>query len=211
MVHLTKSIKDFNPPSNVIIFYGTQGNFNDEIISNVFFNRVIDPFIRTNELENVYLLIDQAQCHTTSKVKQVCTDRNVNLIHIPKRMTNLLQPADVSWMRPFKHAFQERWNNWFINVTNTGNMRSPGYSVVITWLSEIWQEMTPEIIRKSFDQCGITSVQNGDLHNRLRHYVLKKQMVEDVIDENEDDNLGFMTIEEFESSNESVDFEDDEE
>ena len=95
--------------------------------------------------------------------------------------------------------------------TNTGNMSSPGYSVVITWLSEIWQEISLEIIRKSFDKCGITSVKNWNLHNQLRHYVLKKQIAEDVIDENENDNLGFMTIEEFKTLNESVDFEDDEE
>ena len=91
--------------------------------------------------------------------------------------------------------------------TNTGNMRSPGFSVVKTWLGEIWQEMSLQIIRKSFDPCGITSVQNGDLHNQLRHYVLRKQIVEELIDE----NLGFMPFEEFEALNESVDFEDNEE
>ena len=57
--------------------------------------------------------------------------------------------------------------------------------------------MSSDIIRKSFDQCGINSVQSGDLHNQLVHYVLKEQI---------DDNLGFMTIEELEALNESVDF-----
>ena len=57
--------------------------------------------------------------------------KTINLIQIlQKRLTNLLQPADISWMRFLKCSLHTKWNNWMINEPHTytpaGNMRSPG-------------------------------------------------------------------------------------
>ncbi len=56
-------------------------------------------------------------------------------------MTPLLQPADVSWMRPLKVAYFKKWNHWLVHApkafTASGNVKSPGYAKVITWISEI--------------------------------------------------------------------------
>ena len=127
-----------------------------------------------NEFENIHLLIDQAPCHVTQKVKEAFSDRNSSLLFIPKRMTNILQPADVSWMRPIKHAFQVKWNDWLINepksFTKSGNMKSPGYEKVINSISEIWQDFDPDPIKRSFDQCGITSNNSDQFHNQLKHF-----------------------------------------
>ena len=61
--------------------------------------------------------------------------------YIPKRLTSLLQPADVCWMESLKRAYKDKWNNWFINelktITSVGNIKPPGYAKVITWISEI--------------------------------------------------------------------------
>ena len=76
-------------------------------------------------------------------------------------MTGLLQPADVCWFRSFKLAFRRKYMNWCVNepksFTQYGNMRSPGYVAVITWLSEIWQNFDDQLICERFDTCGITS------------------------------------------------------
>jgi hypothetical protein len=44
-------------------------------------------------------------------------------------------------------------------------MRSLGYANVIKWLSDVWDEMDENKIRKSFDHCGITS--DNKLHAML--------------------------------------------
>ena len=63
-----------------------------------------------------------------------------------KNKTNLLQPADVSWMRPLKRAYHQKWQHWLINeeksFTPAGNLRSPGYALVINWISQIWDQLS---------------------------------------------------------------------
>ena len=59
-------------------------------------------------------------------------------------MTNLLQPADVVWSSVIKQVYGDKWNDWFIfdekRLTVHGNMVSPGYTQVIKWMSDIWEE-----------------------------------------------------------------------
>ncbi|RNA04130.1 hypothetical protein BpHYR1_039126 [Brachionus plicatilis] len=50
---------------------------------------------------------------------------------IPPRMTNLLQPADVSWFASIKKQYHNKWNKWFLederSFTRFGNTKSPVY------------------------------------------------------------------------------------
>ena len=128
-------IKDYIPPNNVYIVYSKSGTFNENIISNNFIERCIYPEILSKHLENSVLLLDHAPCHLTRQVKDKLANCNINPIYIPKRLTNMLQPADVSWMRPIKRAFHEKWQNWFLNeeksFTRSGNLKSPGYEKAI--------------------------------------------------------------------------------
>ena len=93
-------------------------------------------------------------------------------------MTPLLQPADVSWMRPLKVAYFKKWNHWLVHApkayTASGNVKSPGYATVITWISEI------EIAR-SFDHCGITSKNSADYDSLLGHFVRTNQLVVEIM------------------------------
>ena len=118
-------------------------------------------------MKNPVLILDQLPCHLTAKVKDVLAQHNIRTVYVPKRFTNLLQPADVSWMRPLKKAYYERWQNWLINeeksFTVAGNMNSPGYARVISWIIEIWNQLEPKIISDSFDLCGSTSKQLFEL------------------------------------------------
>ncbi len=97
-------------------------------------------------------------------------------------MTNLLQPAGVAWFAVIKKAYREKWNHWFTfgdkDFTVNLNMKSPGYVLCSSWISEIWQEMSADLIRKSFDLCGVhnnhltmnftLSIRMDNLHSTLR-------------------------------------------
>jgi hypothetical protein len=100
-------------------------------------------------------------------------------------MTGLLQPADVSWMRPLKLKFRDRWHNWLINeprsLTKHGNWRSPGYARAIDWIGEIWEELNPAIIANSFTVCGITQSDPRLLHKQLVAFM--DQGVTDMVDD----------------------------
>ena len=74
-------------------------------------------------------------------------------------MTNLLQPADVSWFSGVKKSFKKEWMHWYMHddkdLTLKGNTKSPGYVKVCKWLAEIWDRTDNIMIKKSFKICGI--------------------------------------------------------
>ncbi len=129
-------------------------------------------------------------------------------------MTNLLQPADVSWMRPLKKEFHQKWSNWFLNAEKTktrfDNIRSPGYAQVIAWVSEIWANLNQNVIRQSFEFCGITQFKHEGLHKQLQAF-LKNGIVDMVVDvQPEDELVRCFTDDERQVGEISDDSEDDE-
>ncbi|RNA15399.1 Pogo transposable element with [Brachionus plicatilis] len=83
-------LKNFSPPSNVVIVYCTNGNFIGSIISNQYIHKVIKPYMILNDLEKVNLFLDCAPCHCTQTVKTAFQASNVQVTYIPIRLTNLL-------------------------------------------------------------------------------------------------------------------------
>ena len=57
--------------------------------------------------EGLWTLTTKLAAHTRAK--------NTNLIIIPPRITNLLQPADVCWFYKFKKAYLAKWVEWSLN------------------------------------------------------------------------------------------------
>ncbi|RNA06935.1 pogo transposable element with KRAB domain-like [Brachionus plicatilis] len=77
------------------------------------------------------------------------------MMYKPPRMTNILQPANVSWFGALKKEYHTRWNKWLLEEERTytrfGNAKSPGYAVCIRWLSEIWSNFNSAVITSSFN------------------------------------------------------------
>ena len=106
------------------------------------------------------------RCHMTDAVtarlkRQAKTDVSL----IPGGLTKQLQPADVSWNKPFKAAYRELYSNWMANgeksYTPTGNMRAPDKLLCLQWVKEAWKSVTTDIIVKSFRPCGISANIDG--------------------------------------------------
>ena len=91
---------------------------------------------------------------------------------LPKRMTGISQLADTHWFAIIKRAYRALWNQWYgadlRTYTPAGNMRSPSYMLIISWLSHIWEALDPELIRNSFDQTGISNENENHLTSTLR-------------------------------------------
>ena len=93
-------LPNYVPPDNVVLKYKTSGTFNDEVICNY-----MDE-IMSDKAENTILILGSARCHLTSKVSQKFAQKNLKRNDVPPRMTNLLQPADVSWFNLIKAKLQ---------------------------------------------------------------------------------------------------------
>jgi len=188
-------LQDYEPPQNVIVEYLRKATFNTQVMCDVFIKRCMLPEIYAKKLEKPTLIIDHAPCHLTKPVKDYMKSQNINTIYVPKRMTNLLQPADLSWMKQLKLSYHQKWNDWMLNgdktFTRAGNMRSPGYGLVIDWISQIWDDLDNELIVRSFKLCGITQNNLEDCHSQLRAFMDEGVMDMVVDDDGTDEIQGF--------------------
>lgn len=119
-----------------------------------------------NNTDKRLLVWDTFRGHLTEKVKDVARKKcNTDLAYIPGGCTSRLQPADVSWNKPFKSAFAEKYDDWLfsgeVSLTNHGNRRPPPKKLILRWIKESWLSISPDIIRKSFKKCGITNALDG--------------------------------------------------
>jgi len=54
------------------------------------------------------------------------------------------------------------------SYTAAGNVRAPSKALCLEWVRECWEELPTEIIKKSFQACGISveidGTHNGEIH-----------------------------------------------
>ncbi len=84
---------------------------------------------------------------------------------IPGGLTSHLQPADISWNKPFKSAYRDLYNEWMSSgeksFTSSGNLRAPDKVTCVEWVKKAWSTVTTDVIVNSFKACGISSSIDG--------------------------------------------------
>ncbi len=59
------------------------------------------------------------------------------------------------------HAEWESYDEWLFSgektYTASGNMRAPTTKLLLRWIKDGWNKITPEIIRRSFKKTGISN------------------------------------------------------
>jgi len=205
-------LPNYAPPDNVVVHYKNHGKtFDTEIIKEGILKRVLMPHFLQKQIKNPLVFADSAPCHKTVQVKTAFKNANIDYELIPPSMTKLVQPQDVSLMKAFKSRFACRWRHWFMesdkSFTRSGNMRSPSYSTIIDWISEIVREIPRELVSNSFDVTGIMQNDVDRYHSALRHILTTDELpitfLED-LDGSED--LGNMFVDnQPESETETVD------
>ena len=104
---------------------------------------------------------DAYKCHFTADVRSyVDKQTNTDVSIIPGGLTSHLQPADVSWNKPFKTPYKEKYSQWLATSPKTytadGNVRAPSKALCLQWVEECWEVLPAEIVQKSFHACGIS-------------------------------------------------------
>jgi len=119
-----------------------------------------------NSARRRLLVWDAFRAHLTNPVKDFLRNHcNTDMCVIPGGCTSRLQPADVSWNKPFKDRLRELYDEWLfsgrVEKTPKGNRRAPPKPLLLQWIKTAWDSITPEIVRKSFKKCGITVAMDG--------------------------------------------------
>lgn len=69
--------------------------------------------------------------------------------------TCVLQPLDVGVNKPFKHHIKDFYNEWAIeNLSNSDKVPVPDRALVLKWISDAWNKITPDTIVKTFKKIG---------------------------------------------------------
>ncbi|KAG0427640.1 hypothetical protein HPB47_025322 [Ixodes persulcatus] len=119
------------------------------------------------------LVLDQAPIHKTDAARKAIAAKDTNVVFVPGGCTSTVQPADMSWMKPFKDSLRETWAS-FIQagaVTPKGNLKKPSRQDVVHFVSKAWVAMSEEVVARSFKRCGLSTAfdgsEDGELHERL--------------------------------------------
>lgn len=118
------------------------------------------------------LVWDAFSAHRTKNIKEkLSIQYNTDMAVIPGGCTSKLQPCDVSWNKPFKDAYKDAYDEWLMNgkreLTKGGNRKPPEKGQVLRWVKSSWDNVSPEVIRKSFVKTGICSAMDGSEDDQL--------------------------------------------
>ena len=74
-------------------------------------------------------------------------------------------PLDVCLNKPFKDRLREKWMTWMMSGEKTftpgGQLRAASLVTVCQWVKESWQELSKEMVERSFKKCGISNALDG--------------------------------------------------
>ena len=106
------------------------------------------------------------RCHIMYTVKSVVTHSTNSLLSIiPGGLTKQLQPADISWNKPFKESYRKLYDEWMAtgekSFTPAGNMRPLPKPTVAQWVKTAWDVVSADIIKKYFRVSGISLKLDG--------------------------------------------------
>ena len=77
--------------------------------------------------------------------------KKIGTVLIPGGCTKYIQAPDVSWNKPFKAIYKEKYDEWLETVgthqgTDAGNLKPPPRSTIVNWILDSCNELPSEII-----------------------------------------------------------------
>ena len=79
LIPIKNRLKNWVPPNNVELVYGTNGNFNEIVICEHYIPKILVNYKNQRRYQGLHLVFDQAPCHTTQKAKSTFTSASVNV------------------------------------------------------------------------------------------------------------------------------------
>jgi len=113
------------------------------------------------ENQKSLLILDNFSVHKMPFVHTMIKEGGGFHEYIPPGCTGLLQPLDTHINKSYKDYMRKLFDKWFAdrgskeeNRTKAGNLRAPSADLVIEWALEAWENISEDLIEKSFKHCG---------------------------------------------------------
>lgn len=82
------------------------------------------------------LVRDTFRCHVSNTAKLSLASKRTKMAAIPSGCTKVLQPANVSWNEPFKHAYCQLYDAWVAEGdyvrTAAESLRTPPPDLIVS-------------------------------------------------------------------------------
>ena len=131
----------------------------------LWFNKVWDTRPGALLKKKSMLVWDQFLSHLTDAVKAKVKNLNTFQSVIPGGLTSILQPLDVAINKPFKDRDRVKWiarmKSDDKKLTAGGNLKKPGLPLVTSWVKTSWEDITKEMVIKSFLKTRISNRMDG--------------------------------------------------
>lgn len=138
------------------------------------------------------LVLDSFRGHIEESVKNRMKELNTHPAIIPGGLTSILQPLDVSVNKPFKDHVKTLYTDWMANgehsFMKTGKIQKPSIEILCSWIVKAWDQISSEIIQKSFKKTGISNALDGTEDHLI--YEDSNDPAEATDDDGDDDNDG---------------------
>lgn len=125
-------------------------------ITNIWLNLDLKPGQKS------LLAMDNFSVHKKDTIQDLLKSGNSLCRFIPPGCTGLLQPLDTHLNKPFKDTMRKKFDVWYenygckpVNATPKGNLRAPSIDTVIQWVIDVWESIPEQLIKNSFQHCGI--------------------------------------------------------
>lgn len=214
-----KKVPKLKLPKTIEVTVNDSGSMNAQLM----LNWVKTCFVRRSNLlvqENSVLLMDSYKAHLKPEVINFLKNKcKTVVLAIPPKTTSYLQPLDVSINHPFKNAMRSAWTEWFSEstpeYTNKGYRKKPTYQNIVDFVDSAIKKISPEIIQRSFECCGIAEyseeIEEGRLNARLRNVLESGSSIVNLFNDNIEvdevpDNTEAETASDMENSEMSLDF-----
>ena len=105
------------------------------------------------------LFIDHASTHLKSEISSLLIKNDVIAHYIPKGLTGLMQPLDVSVNKGFKDALRKKYVDYCIDINQFQNKKVTKIQM-LNWINDIWNNknmISEKIIKKSFLVTGLVN------------------------------------------------------
>ena len=150
----------------VVVEYSKNGWMNEKLTE-----IWVDKVWGTLSFHRRMLVWDAYKCHLTDSVEAKVKQARSDVVVVPGGLTKHLQPADVSWNKPFKEAYRSKYEEWLLSgemsFTPAGNMRAPSKLLCVQWVKEVWDSLSEDLIKNSFLACGISIPIGGSQDSQI--------------------------------------------
>jgi len=120
-----------------------------------YFDTIVAPYTRAHPSKCV-LLLDSARSHTsTGSVAHM--EGNVSVSFIPRRHTAVLQPLDLTVMKPFRSALRPQWLARILEEKAdepNGEIKPPTHQMVLHWVPNACTSISRQTIVKGWRRAG---------------------------------------------------------